>query len=278
MAEFKVNKENGTDAYPVHAEETSGLFKRCEPLLTPKRLKSRFLKGIPLTFRDGSTLDDDELLKDRINLAMNELEIALNVTVTKELFKDKLPFDRSFYKHYMHLRPEKRPILSIESLAIVSADNQNIFNIPPEWIETANFNKGQVNVIPLLASYGVNRVEGAQGNAGIAFLSILENSYHFVPAYWQVRYTHGLSNKEGHVPLVVNQLIGVYAAIDIISEKAADDAYNSTSISQDGISQSRSSAGAAKYKPRLEDLEKKKAELIKKLKQQFKLTYFISNI
>jgi hypothetical protein len=278
MAEFDVKKSNNTTIYPVHAEETSGLMRRCEPMLTPELLRNRFLKGIPLAFRDGQSLDDDELLKDRINLAVNEVEIALNVTVTEELFKDKLPFDRSFYKHYMHFRPEKRPIMSISQLAIVSADGENIFNIPAEWIETANFHKGQINVIPLLASYGVNRVQGAVGNAGIAFLSILENSYHFVPAYWQIKYTHGLANREGQIPLVVNQLIGVYAAIDIISEKAADDPYTSSSINQDGIGQSKSSAGAGKYAARIQDLEKKKEELTKKIKQQLKTTYFISNI
>lgn len=278
MAEFNIKKNFGTHQYPVHAKETSGLVKRCEPILTPKLLKQRFLKGINLNFRDGSSLDNDDVLKDRINLAINELELILGVTVNTELYKDKLPFDRQHYKHYMHMRTEKRPITFIEQVAIVSADGDNIFEIPAEWIEAANFHRGQINVIPLLAAYGVNRIEGAVGNAGIAFLSILENSYHFVPAYWQVTYGHGLSNKEGHVPIVVNQLAGIYAAIDIISEKAADDPYSSSSISQDGISQSKSSSGAAKYQARIDELEKKKKELIDNIKKTFKLKYFISNI
>ena len=110
--DFKQSKNYQTAAYPVHAAETSGLIRRAEPLLTPKKLRSRFLKGIPLTFPNGDTFSDDDL-KDKILLATNEAELLLNMTVSREAFKEKAPFDKSLYDAFIHIKTEKGPILTI---------------------------------------------------------------------------------------------------------------------------------------------------------------------
>lgn len=272
---FTQTKNFGTAIYPVHAESTSGLVRRAEPLLTPELFKSRFLKGIRLQFQNGDSFTDDEL-KDRISLAMNEAELLIGTTITREAFKEKAPFDYALYKAYIHVQSEHRPMISLEHLAIVSADGNNIFEIPPTWIETANFSKGLINVIPLLAAYGVNSVQGAVGNAGIAFLTVIDG-LNWVPAYWQINYTAGLSTKEGSVPLPINELIGTIAAIAILSEIGPLNRWNSQSQSQDGISQSSSGPGPNLYVRRIEELEKKKEELTRKLKGMFSTRYFVSN-
>lgn len=274
--DFKQSKNYGTAAYPVHAAETSGLVKRCEPLLTPEKLRSRYLKGIPLTFPNGDTFSDDDL-KDKIMLAINEAEILLNMTVNREAFKQKVPFDKSLYDAFIHVRTEHGPILTIEHLQITSADEQNIFEIPPAWIEAANFAKRLINVIPLLAAFGVNSVQGSVSNAGIAFLTVM-GGLGWVPAYWTVKYTAGMSFKEGQVPVPVNELIGIIAAIDCLSLIAPSNIYNSQSLSQDGISQSSSGPGPRIYELRINELEDKKNKLISKLKGIFAGKFFIDNI
>lgn len=276
MGNFTQTKRNGTAIYPVHAEQTSGLMRRCEPFLTPEQLVSRFLKGIPLKFRNGDKFTPEDL-KDRIYLAMNEVELLLGTVITRESFKDKVPFDYALYKAYIHIMAPARPIVSLEHLAIVSADGNNIFELPPAWIEPGNFSKGLVNVIPLLAAYGVNSVQGAVGNAGIAFLTVI-GGLNWVPAYWEIKYTAGLSNKEGSVPVPVNELIGAVAAIAILSEIAPLNIWNSQSQTQDGISQSSSGPGPRLYQLRIEELEKKKEDLTKKLKAIFSTRYFVGNI
>lgn len=275
MADFTNTKNYGTAIYPVHAYETSGLLRRVEPLLTPEQLVGRFLKGIPLVFRNGDEFNADDL-KDRIYLAMNEAEVEIKTTITREAFKEKKPFDYALYKSYIHIKADHVPMISIEQLAIVSADGNNIFEIPATWIETANFEKGILNVIPLLAAYGVNSVQGSVSNAGIAFLTVM-GGLSWVPAYWQIKYTSGLSNREGSVPAVVNQLVGTLAAIDILSEIAATNIFNSQSQSQDGISQSSSGAGPHIYDQRLTDLKEKRDELIKKIRGIFSNKFFINN-
>jgi len=272
---FKYTKSYGTAMYPVHAERTSGLVQRVEPFLTPEQLKSRFLKGIPLRFYNGDVFTDADF-KDRIYLAQNEAELRLKITITRELRKEKLAFKQEDYKAYIHLNAEQAPLCTIHQLAIVSADKNNIFEIPPEWIETANFSKGIINVIPLLAAYGVNSVQGAVGNAGIAFLTVMDG-LNWVPAYWQIQYTSGVSNAEGLVPTVVNEYIGCIAAIAILSEIAATFIYNSQSQTQDGISQSSSGPGPRIYFLRIEELNAKMEVLEKKIKAIFSQKFFVGN-
>lgn len=272
---YKYSKSYDTAMYPVHALKTSGLFQRVEPLLTPEQLKIRFLKGLnPFFALTGVHFSDDDL-RDRIYLAANQVELDLKVTLTREERQEKLPFKQQDYKAYIHLTAEQGPVVSIEQLAIVSADKNNIFEIPAEWIETTNFAKRIINVIPLLAAYGVNSVQGAVGNAGIAFLTVVDG-LDWVPAYWQIRYTTGISNEEGKIPTVVNELIGTVAAIDLITELLPIFIATSQSQSQDGISQSSS------FNPQiilalLEWLQQKRAKLEKQIRNVFSNRFIVGN-
>lgn len=269
-------KIDGTSVYPVHAAGVSNLLTRCEPMLAADKFRNQFLKGINLTMPNGDTYTKTDL-DEKLNWAMNEAELYLGLTITREAFQHKVPFDYSLYKSYIHIRSEKGPIISLEQLAIVSADNNAIFVIPPTWIETTNFAKKLINVIPLLAAYGVNQVSGAVGNAGIAFLTVMDG-LSWVPAYWQIQYTAGLSTAEGQVPAPVNELIGSIAAISILSEIAVTNRYNSQSQSQDGISQSSSGPGPNIYARRIDELEKKRDMLVKKLKGIFANKFIIGEI
>lgn len=270
-----LGKSYGTAMYPVHALVTSGLMQRVEPLITPQQLKSRFLKGIPLFFFNGDTFSNDDI-KDRIYLASNVVELDLKITLTREQRQEKLPFNQQDYKAYIHLTTEQGPIVSIEQLAIVSADKNTIFEIPPEWIETTNFTKRIINVIPLLAAYGVNSVQGAVGNAGIAFLTVIDG-LRWVPAYWQIQYTTGISDTEGKIPTVVNELIGCIAAIDMLSQIAATFIHTSQSQSQDGISQSSSGPGPRIYQLRIEELMLKRTKLEKQLRTIFSNRFMVNS-
>ena len=272
---FAFSKKYGTSMYPVHGKAISGLFQRVEPMLNPSQLKSRFLKGIPLFFPNGDTFSDDDL-KDRIYLAANAVELDLKTTLTREQRQDKLSFKNEDYKAYIHLTAPQGPVISIEQLAIVSADQNNIFEIPPTWIETSNFEKRIINVIPLLAAYGVNSVQGAVGNAGIAFLTVIDG-LNWVPAYWQIQYTTGISNTEGLIPTPVNELIGCVAAIDILSEIAATFIFTSQAQSQDGISQSSSGPGPRIYELRIADLRLKREKLENQLRTIFSNRFVLGN-
>jgi len=280
MADYSNSRTFQTSTYPVHATQTSGLLKRIEPFLTPELFRSRYLKGIPQLFPEIQFTDEE--IKDRIMMAMNETEAQLNTTITREEFRDKLPFDWSLYKSFIHLKPRHSPIISLEDLSIVASNDEVIFTVPSMWVDCANFSIGQINVIPLLAAFGATNASGtpitatSQG-AGVAFLAIwgASGATTQVPSYWSVSYSSGLSNKEGQVPVIVNQLIGTNAAINIISQIAQAFLYTSQALSQDGISQSSSLLGPRSFQLRLEELTKNRDELVAKIKGIFAKKYVI---
>lgn len=271
MADYPKSYNNAT--YPVLNSETSNLIKRVEPILTPAKLISRYLKGLDLS--KFTTAE----LKDYIALAVNDTELALDVPMVPEKKKEKHPFDRNLYMHFVHITTNSKPIIQIESLAVVGADNDNLFQLPADWIEAARFFQGLVHVIPLttLGAAGVAS-GGASGPAGLAFLAAMQGSVHWIPSYFEISYVTGVSAKAGHVPMPVNEIIGSIAAINVLGQLGALNANTSVSVSHDGISQSSSSPGPAVYQTRIGELTEQKDDIIKKLRKVYHNKYFISNI
>jgi hypothetical protein len=261
-----------TKIYPVEGNEVTNLFGRVEPLITPKKMISRYLKGVDL-----SDYTNDEL-KDYIEEAINETETLTNLDLTPVQHKERIPFDRQAYKSFVFMKTNNGPIMSVEEILIESSNGENIYKLPPEWIEAGFFHKRQINLIPILSIFGAAGLkDGQASNAGLIFIQAV-NNFRWLPAFYTVTYTTGVCRKEGHLPKTLNQVVGMTAAIDILSNKQAQNKYNSTSISQDGISQSASGPGPQLYKQRIEDLEKKRERLMQKLRSKFHQKYFLSNI
>jgi hypothetical protein len=268
----KRGKDYGTNQYPVDSIETSNLLGRIEPLLTPELLVSRHLKGIPEVVKYTP-----EELKDQIELAMNDVELLTGLALTPTQMKERIPYDWNLYKSFIHIKVNHRPIMSVESLEIVSSDQKTIFVLPKEWIEAGFFHKGQVNVLPLLQTFGASNVTQTGTPSGALIFIQSMNANAWLPAFWEIKYTQGLC-KNGHLPIVVNQIVGMTAAINILSSMQPLNRYNSQSLSADGISQSSSGPGVQLYAKRIEDLEGQRERLMQKVRAVFHSKYFLSNI
>jgi hypothetical protein len=150
-----------------------------------------------------------------------------------------------------------------------------VFSIPLDWVETANLAKGQVNIIPIniaTLTGGQILATGGAGN-GSFFLSVMA-SQGWIPAYWYVEYTVGFP--EGKIPRVVNEAIGIQAAILVLQQlQAARALVNSQSASMDGFSQSVSGMGGQTYAKAIELLMGQLTALQKKLKTMYGLTTFV---
>lgn len=275
MADFTESKSFGTKAYPVEAQEASNLLRRCEPVLTPGLLKSRYLKGLA---DEVSEIFTEEELKDTIFLGMNEFELMSNIPVQKVQYKERVPFDRAAYQAFVYMKLNNGPISSIEEILIESSNGENIYRLPPDWIEMGLAHKRQINLIPILSIFGAAGLkDGQASNAGLIFLQSI-NNFRWLPAFFSVTYTCGLSKTEGQLPIVVNEVIGMTAAIEILSQLATNNRHTSTSISQDGVSQAASGPGPQLYKLRIEELTERRDRLLKKIKAEFHQKYFLSNI
>lgn len=272
MADYNDNKEREQLAYPVEAKETSGLMTRIEPIITPELLKSRYLHAIDL---DDYTEDE---LKQEIMLAMNEVEALTGLTLTKVQFKERIPYDSSLYKNFLHIKTNHKPVLSIEQFAVESSNGQEIYRLPADWIEMGFAHKGQINLLPILTVFGTSgTIATSAPDGALIFLQSLSN-YRWLPAFWSVTYTSGLCKEDGKLPVIINDLIGLTAAMEVLSAKQNLNIYNSQSLGQDGISQSSSSAGTQIYQPRIDMLQAKRDKLMARVKSIFSSKYFISNI
>lgn len=272
MADYPDSKNFGTLGYPVEGLKTTSLLRRCEPMLTPELLKSRYLKGL-----DVSKYTNSEL-KQEIELAQNEFELETDLNLTKIVHKERIPFDRAAYQAFVYMKLNNGPVRSIEEVLIESSNGENIYKLPADWIEAGFMHKRQINLIPILSIFGAAGLkDGQASNAGLIFIQAV-NNYRWLPAFYSVTYTTGLTNKDGEVPIVVNDIIGMTAAIEILNSLQANIPYSSTSISQDGISQSASGPGPQTYQTRITALMERREKMLKKLRSEFHQKYYMSSI
>lgn len=272
MADYDKSKEREQLAYPVEALETSGLMTRVEAVLTPELLRSRYLHGINV-----EDYTDDEL-KQEIMLAMNEVELLTGLTLTKVQFKERIPYDSRLYKNFLHMKTNHKPVLSIESFAVESSNGQNIYKLPADWIEMGFAHKGQINLLPILTVFGTSgTIASSSPDGALIFLQSLSN-YNWLPAFWSITYTSGVCKEDGKLPVVINDLIGLTASVEILSAKQNMIRYTSQSISQDGISQSSSGPGPQTYQARIDMLQAKRDKLMARIKSIYHNKYFLTNI
>jgi hypothetical protein len=278
MADYTHSKDGIGAVWPVNASEDS--WGHLEPLICPDTFKSWYLFGLPLVSfaRDPITgkhqIMTDPILKELIdrNVAVSELELRLDIMPRQ--YTKKLPFDRQAYASLGYMMLPDHPIQSLDKLAVVASNGADLYNVPPDWVETAYLHTGQINIIPMTIAfqYGGFFVPSNSPNGGSAFLAILGQNP-WIPAYWQVTYTVGFP--EGRLPPVINELIGTMTAIDALSLLATTNARNTShSIGVDGLSQSISTPGPQIYDTRIALLTDQKDRLIRKIRSIYGTNLF----
>jgi hypothetical protein len=278
MADYTNHKDGIGAVYPINATEDS--WGHLEPLLSPDMLKARHLFGIPLVsyMKDPITQQrqvmTDPILKDLIDRAVGMAELELRMDIMPRQYSKKLPFDRMAYAALGYMMLPDHPVSSLDKLAVTASDGSDLYLVPPTWVETANIHTGQINIIPMTIAfqYGGFMVPGNSPNGGSAFLAILGQNP-WIPSYWQVTYTVGFP--EGRLPQMVNELVGVCAAIEALGLLATTNARNSShSIGVDGLSQSISTPGPQIYDTRIALLTDQKDRLIRKLRVMYGTSMF----
>jgi len=261
--------------YPDHAENSNAAVNRVEPLLTPELLKSRHLFGIPLVSPLTREKISDEMLKDSIVRAVNRAETQSKLVIWLTQFKQKFPFDRNLYQQWVHINIPKTPIFSLQSLTITTADGTNVFVMPQRWIETSNFHKGLLNVIPISPAFAALGAQTTGATGGAVFLTFI-GQLGWIPAYWQAEWIAGFDDKA--IPVIVNELIGVIAAMDVLSPLAATKQTTSHNLSADGLGQGVSTPGPQTYKIRMDELEVKRQQILADLKMMYGQSMFVGSV
>jgi hypothetical protein len=257
-------------------------FDNVEPLLTPELLRASFLFGIPLVSKSRDPITgkvqvmSDELLRTHIVRAVTKCEQETHTRLMPIQYREKLPFDRAAFDSLGYMELKNRPIASIEKISVTPADGRDIYILPLSWVEAANFQRGQVNIIPLNIALTGSGFAPAATAGGAMYFSIL-NQRGWIPAYWQVEYTSGYP--DGMLPREINELVGMTAAVQVLSDLAATDAdATSRSLGIDGMSQSVGGLGPSKFDRRIEYLMEQRKLLIGKIRARHGTKLFSSHV
>jgi hypothetical protein len=283
VADFTTSKAGVGATIPENLVESA--WDRYEPLVTPDRVKLLHLFGIPLRSRlkDPVTGKFAEMTPDDvvvfIQQAVSLAEAECGIDIFEGHYKEREAFDRQLFDSFGFMQLRHRPARSIERFTITSTDQKDIYLVPQDWIETGYLARGEFYIVPL----AVSAVTGGQvfgssaPSAGALYLSIW-GSRSWIPAFWQTEYTTGF--KDGRIPTIVNQLVGVIAAMEILSLLATTfgPAGTSASIGVDGFSQSQSLPGPQVYMQRLEELTAKRQWLVGRIKKLCGLGLFMTNV
>lgn len=281
MADYSNQNKNLGAVFSPHAVD-SDEFSRVEPLITPEQLRRRHLFGIPLysavidPVTNKRDMITDEDLKDYIIRSVAQVELETGLTLFPTEFDEKYPFDRNYWESYGYMQLNNRPIASVEKLAFTPATQVDILELDPSWIESANFYKGVVNVIPLVPATGINDTQVTIGSTGGAAFITFFYGKGWIPALIRAKYTCGFPNRQ--FPRMINEIVGAQAAINVLSMLAATNKVSSYSINLDGGGQSVSTPGPEVYNSRIENLEKQKHILMQKIRNVYGLNFHSSYV
>ncbi len=212
-------------------------------LITPQELQTIWLAGVNLNDSTGTPFPNiiyETLIKSAISWFEEETHIfVLPTTITNE------PHDyhRDEYGDFCFIKVYNYPLQSVQSLIASYPTGQTLLLYPASWIRIY-INAGEIRVTPTNGSLSQILI----GQSG-SYMPLLSGSMPYFPQLFKVNYTAGF--KKDEIPDVVNQIIGMKAAIGMLAianNSVLQPGIGSASVDIDGLNQSMTVA-SGKYGP-----------------------------
>lgn len=211
--------------------------RKVEPIITVDKLKQVYLYGINITDNDGAELPDS-VYQTYIDNAVSMLEHFLDLSITPvKDFVEYKDYRLNDYSEWGYYQLNNYPVQAISKMELVyfrdeDGEPQVVQEIPTQWMRL-QAHDGIVRLIPN-ARFPANLQVSQTGNY---FPEILRAD--FVPHLWRITYDYGFC--DGAVPVLMNQAIGMMAAIQALivgGNLVLGAGIAGSSISLDGLSQS----------------------------------------
>lgn len=210
---------------------------RVSSLITTQQLKDTFLYGIVIKDKQGKELPN-KIYDQYIANAVSMLEHYLDIAITPVLdFIEDRDYNFNEYVDWGFFQLNNFPVQQIKKMELVyfraeDGSPETLQEIPLQWIRLQPHD-GIVRLIPN-ARFPANLQVSQAGNY---FPEILRTKK--VPHLWRITYDYGFC--DGGIPLLINQAVGMIAAISALTvggNLVLGAGIASSSISLDGISQS----------------------------------------
>ena len=217
--------------------------KAVGPLMTVEELKKTYLFGIDIVDNDGNELSP-EALQSYIDNAISMLEHDLDISLTPRREVEDRDYHMNEYWDWGYFQLNNFPVIEVEKMELIyfrdeDGEPETLQVIPNNWIRIQPHD-GILRLIPN-ARFPANLQVDQVGNY---FPEILRTR--MVPHLWRMTYTHGF--KDGCVPVLINQAIGLLAAIQALiigGNLVIGAGIAAQSISLDGLAQSITTTASA---------------------------------
>ena len=211
--------------------------RKVEPIITVEKLKQIYLYGIDITDNNGAELPDS-VYQAYIDNAVSMLEHFLDLSITPvKDFVEYKDYRLNDYSEWGYYQLNNYPVQAISKMELVyfrdeDGEPEVVQEIPTQWMRL-QAHDGIVRLIPN-ARFPANLQVSQTGNY---FPEILRAD--FVPHLWRITYDYGFC--DGAVPVLMNQAIGMMAAMQALiigGNLVLGAGIAGSSISLDGLSQS----------------------------------------
>jgi hypothetical protein len=259
-----------------------GDFARTEPLITVDRIKDEYLFGIPLVASLTGQELPERVLRQAILKSVGDFETSVHIPAMPVRITDRFDFERADDMQFGMRQLTRFPILKIENLKALWPGRNDILmgvdggttqevDYPTSWV-TLQGDRGIFRIVPNTGSI-VNA--DASFIASSAYRSIILGGLKQWPNMWRVTYIAGFPSDQ--VPILVNDLIGTFAAIRMLGMLGpAIFPVNSHATGIDGMSQSTSTAGPQWLANRLQELTAERDRLIAQVKAYYGTDIYFS--
>lgn len=250
-------------------------FERVGPIISVERLKQEYLFGIPLRAALTGEEVSDDTLAQFIKKGIGEFETSVRVPVHPVKINDRFDFERADDLRFGTRRFTRWPVIKVQALrALWPGRNESLGSVDPDQTQEISY---PTSWVTLQGDTGLFRVipnSGSLVNADVNFLA--SSAYRTVvlgglkswPNMWRVEYIAGF--EKDCIPDIVNDLIGVMAAIKLLSQLGpAIFPVASQSVSIDGMSQGTGTGGPQWLAQRVAELTAERDRMVQQLKQHY---------
>lgn len=222
-------------------------FTQVGPMISVKDLKNQYLFGIGIKDAQGNEMSD-QILQHYISAAASLLEHDLGIAIMPQAIVEVKDYFANEYFDWSYFQLNNSPLVSVEYIKASYSRDENLLDsgtvleIPKQWWRVSK-DSGIIRLVPN-NKFPSNLQIDPQG---VWFPELFRRHGH-VPDLWMISYTYGF--EEGKVPIIINQAIGLTAALmalSIAGNLILGAGIAATSIGMDGLSQSVSTTQSAEF-------------------------------
>jgi hypothetical protein len=209
-------------------------------------------------------------IEDFILRAISRVEHECKIPITPVLFTEPKDYSVWDYKQYNFIQLNNFPILQIQSFNARYPHTSGLVQYPTEWLAVYN-ESGQLRMRPTNGSISQFLITN-----DASLLPLVLGGRADWPQLFEVIYTAGFEPDK--IPAIVNELIGIYAALTVLEMMNVVAFIGSYSLNIDGVGQSVSLPSVNWLAARIQGLNEKAAQLTTTIRSAYNRNILVSSL